>query len=201
MTSCKLNSGAGRLYTLSEAFRIYYNGVKTAGYYFRATKKGEISASFSERIMLAVTEVNGCAMCSFAHTRMALEAGLTSEEIRRMLTGAWEDVPEDELPGVLFAQHYADARGLPSSKSWKELLRIYGAEKSAAILGAVRLIMIGNLLGIPLGSLIGRFKKASDPRSSLHYEISTLLSSLVLFPVAACAGMIARIFSSRVSHE
>ena len=44
-------------------------------------KERQLSEHFIERIMLAVTEVNGCAVWSYAHTKMALEAGMTNEEI------------------------------------------------------------------------------------------------------------------------
>ncbi|WP_256205872.1 carboxymuconolactone decarboxylase family protein [Carnobacterium iners] len=38
-----------------------------------------------ERIMLAVTQVNGCSVCSYTHTKMALEVGMKSEKIKNIL--------------------------------------------------------------------------------------------------------------------
>lgn len=35
--------------------------------------------------MLAVTQVNGCRYCSYVHARMALQAGLSEQEIRTVL--------------------------------------------------------------------------------------------------------------------
>ncbi|MFC0273464.1 carboxymuconolactone decarboxylase family protein [Metabacillus herbersteinensis] len=32
--------------------------------------------------MLAVTEVNGCEFCSYSHTKIALEQGMSQEEIK-----------------------------------------------------------------------------------------------------------------------
>lgn len=36
-------------------------------------KKKIVNKDFVERLQLAVTEVNGCAACSYAHTYMALK--------------------------------------------------------------------------------------------------------------------------------
>ena len=43
----------------------------------RAAMRGRrVDHAFSERIMLAVTQVNGCRYCDFGHTRLALRAGV-----------------------------------------------------------------------------------------------------------------------------
>ncbi len=49
------------------------------------TNKRLISHGFRERLMLAVTAVNGCRYCSYFHARQALKSGLTPEEISRLL--------------------------------------------------------------------------------------------------------------------
>ncbi len=46
-----------------------------------------ISPAFRERLMLAVTAVNGCRYCSYFHTGEALKSGLSQEEISRLLSG------------------------------------------------------------------------------------------------------------------
>ena len=148
-----------------------------------------LSGHFTERLMLAVTEVNQCAMCSYAHTKMALESGMDIKEIEAMLAGDHTDVNEEELPAILFAQHYAESRGLPSRAAWQAVTRRYGEAKSFAVLGAIRMMMVGNIYGIPLGSLLARFSvragKKPDPRSSLGYELAILLSLFVFIPCAA----------------
>jgi AhpD family alkylhydroperoxidase len=155
-----------------------------------------MSTKLSERLMMAVTEVNGCAMCSYYHTKMALEAGMDSVEIRRMLTGEYTDVPEEELTAVLFAQHYADTRGKPDPAAWNTLCAQYGEEAALAMLGAIRGIMMGNALGIPAGSLLRRLgvkRFQPDRRSAFSYEIAVLLSAVVFMPVAALHALLARI--------
>ncbi|MDY0023535.1 MAG: carboxymuconolactone decarboxylase family protein [Candidatus Izemoplasmatales bacterium] len=43
--------------------------------------KKRVDNDLIERLMLATTEVNGCELCSYAHTKMALKQGFSQEEI------------------------------------------------------------------------------------------------------------------------
>jgi hypothetical protein len=114
---------------------------------------------------------------------MALEAGISSEEIQNMLAGVIEDTPPDEVTAVIFAQHYADTRGKPSKDSWERIVEIYGISKARGILGAIRIIMLANTYGIPWSSFINRFRGKADQRSNLLYEISMLITSLIFVPI------------------
>lgn len=184
------------LYTLGEAYRIAVRAGMTMPFLSRAKRADLMTEAFKERLMLAVTEVNGCRMCSFVHARIALESGLSAEEIEGMLAGQAQTVPAEELPAVLFAQHYADARGNPSRAAWEGAVSRYGRARAMAILGAVRGIMLGNAYGIPLGSLLARLrgKRAHvDERSSLGYELSLLLSAPIMIPAALLHALGARL--------
>ncbi len=183
-----------KLYTIAELYKILYQGLRTMNYMRRAKKNNDLQFDFIERIMLAVTEVNGCIMCSYAHAKMALEAGMSNEEIQKMLCGITADIPTAELPAILFAQHYAESRGNPSDKSWSRLTEVYGTLKAYEILAAIRAIMIGNAYGIAWGSFLGRFKKKPDKRSSLFYEISVMILGTAMIPVAFLHTLIAGFF-------
>lgn len=183
-----------KLYSLKEIYRIFYLALRSGKYMLLAKKSGAISLPFKERIMLAVTEVNHCVMCSYEHTKIALEAGMDNAEIQALLAGDTENVPKEELPAILFAQHYADKRGYPSKEAWQRILTVYGEEKAKGVLGIIRGIMLGNAMGIAFGSLKGRLKGKSDPRSSLLYEITVLLASLLFLPAAAIHALLADLF-------
>jgi AhpD family alkylhydroperoxidase len=185
-----------KLYSVRESYWIFYHGIRTMHYMFRAKKKGEITSKFIERIMLAVTEVNECAICSYAHTRRALETGMTSEEIQGMLTGILDHVPDEEVAGVMFAQHYADTRANPTHESWERIVEIYGLSTAQGILGAIRTIMIGNTYGIAFSSFFNRFRGRADPRSSLRYELGLLLSAVVVVPVAVVHAVVSVLIKS-----
>jgi len=172
-----------KLYSIAEAYRFYYEGMRTVRYMSKSRKNKELSFDFMERIMLAVTQVNVCAICSYAHTKMALEAGVSREEIQNMLAGFIDDTPLDEVTAVIFAQHYADTRGRPSKDSWECIMEDYGPSKAKGILGAIRIIMLANTYGIPWSSFFNRFRGMPDQRSNFMYEISMLITSLLFLPV------------------
>ncbi len=141
-----------KLYSIFESYWIVNQAVRTARYVSKAKKNNELDMEFFERIMLAVTEVNKCPLCSFAHTKIALEAGIKNEEIRNLLNGDFAHVPSDELTAIMFAQNYAENRGKPLKKVWINLVDTYGLTKTLGILGSTRIIIMGNAYGIPLGS-------------------------------------------------
>lgn len=135
--------------------------------------------------MLAVTEVNGCALCSYAHAKMALELGLEQEEITSFLSGSGTSVAPEEARAILFAQSYADDRGVLDQRSWEALVSEYGLQKSRVILAAARVMMTGNIIGLPWSALIDRFKRKPYTNSSLGYELIMILAPILLIPLSA----------------
>jgi len=185
-----MQSDGKKLFSMWELYRIMTLAFRSVPLLKRAKAAGEMNKAFLERIMLAVTEVNGCAMCSYFHTKVALESGFSSEEIRNILGGVLADVPEHELEGVLFAQHYADTRGNPSRESWQRILETYGETGARGVLAVTRMIMLGNAVGIPSGSFINRFRKRPDPRSNLAYELFMMLALVVLLPFTGLTALV-----------
>lgn len=179
---------ARKLATPAQAYRALYRALRTTGAFRKAKQSGSLSLQLQERLMLAVTEVNGCALCSYGHSRMALEAGLSGQEIEDMLGGQTDGAPKEELPAILFAQHYADTRGKPTAAAWAQLVSQYGEPQAAGMLGAIRMITVGNTWGIPAGSLLARLTKKEkyhiDPRSNVGYELAMLLLLLPFLLVA-----------------
>lgn len=139
---------------------------------------------FAERIMLAVTEVNGCALCAHAHTKFALDAGMEADEVRQLLGGITDGAPDDELAAIAFAQHYADTRAHPEREAWERLVEIHGEREALGVLGATRVMMWGNAFGIPLSSLRARRAGTPHPDSSLRYEIGTIAGAVLVSPFA-----------------
>lgn len=187
-----------KLYSITESYIISYRGFHTIKKLGAARKNDLVNQQFMERIMLAVTEVNGCEICSHAHTKMALESGMNAEEIEDMLAGTQGDIPPDEIPAIMFAQHYAEYRGKPSQESWDRVVEIYGEPKALGILAAIRIIMIGNAYGVPWSSFLNRFKGKPDSRSNLLYELGMIISSIVFIPVSLIHSLIARLFKAPI---
>lgn len=160
----------------------------------KAKKRNEINKKLIERINLAVTEVNDCAVCSYVHTKIALEAGLNNEEIKNLLMGNRSDVPDNELAAILFAEHYADSRAKPSKDAWERIVEVYGLSKAKGILAAIRMIMIGNTVGIASNSFINRFKGKADKRSNIFYELGIFTSLIIFAPFVLIHSIFSVIF-------
>lgn len=178
---------ARKHYSVREIYWITVAAARTAW----ATRGATCDKHASERIMLAVTQVNGCAVCSYAHTRWALDMGLAETEVRGLLSGVADSAPTDELAGLAYAQHYADSRGRPDPAAWSQLTDIYGEDRAQCVLRATRVIMWGNATGIPLSALLARLRGTPDAHSSLGYEVLTGLGSVVVLPVALVHAAVA----------
>lgn len=187
-----------KLYSLSESFIHLLKGFLVIPYLGKAKRRNQISDKFQERIMLAVTSVNGCAMCSYAHTQMALESGLSKDEIRQLLDSDDRDnIPADELDAIMFASYYAEKRGKVDKNIWKKIVDEYGKPKALGILGAIRVITLGNIYGIAAGSFISRFKKDKsqrDDRTTISYELLILLFLIPFFLISFVISLIFRVF-------
>jgi AhpD family alkylhydroperoxidase len=111
------------------------------------TNKGLISPAFRERLMLAVTAVDGCRYCSYFHAKQALKSGLTPEEVSQLLSGDVNNCPEEEAVAVIYAQHWAESDAHPDPEAVRKLRQTYGVEKTESIHLMLRMIRLGNLLG------------------------------------------------------
>jgi AhpD family alkylhydroperoxidase len=120
------------------------------------SRKKLVSPAFRERLMLAVTAVNGCRYCSFFHTRQALKSGLTAEEIGDLLAGDVANCPPDEAIALAYAQHWAESDAHPDPEAVQRLQQAYGHQKTEAIHLILRMIRMANLLGNSWDYLIYR---------------------------------------------
>ncbi len=112
-----------------------------------AMNNGLVDDAFRERLMMAVTSVNGCRYCSYMHTKEALKAGVSVEEIAAMTECEFGTCPEEEQPALLYAQHWAEMNAKPEDEPRNRVLEIYGEEKLTTIEFLLRMIRMGNLMG------------------------------------------------------
>ena len=119
-------------------------------------RRGLLSSSFQERLMLAVTSVNDCRYCSYFHSSQALKSGISPEEIEMLLSSAIDSCPDEEKVGVLYAQHWAETGGNPDRDALARLQETYGVEKAEAIHLILRMIQTGNLMGNSFDYLLYR---------------------------------------------
>ena len=110
--------------------------------------RGEIiDSKFRERLMMAVTEVNGCRYCAYYHTRQALAAGIGSEELEEIARFSFESSPEAQRSALLYAQHWAECDAHPDPDAWTCMEDSYSPEELELIELSLHTIRIGNLMG------------------------------------------------------
>ncbi|MFO7814303.1 MAG: carboxymuconolactone decarboxylase family protein [Halanaerobiales bacterium] len=97
--------------------------------------------------MLVVTGVNDCRYCTYYHSRLALDAGISSEELAQILEGSVDNSPKEEHIALLYAQHWAEQGGNVDQDFKEELINNYGVKKAATIELTIRTINFGNLMG------------------------------------------------------
>ncbi len=122
-----------------------------------AVKSGAISHGFRERLMLVVTEVNGCRYCAWYHSAQWINAGLPDDELRVLLAGRIPDgAPAEEIPALVYARHWAQADAMPEAESARRLAETYSEQRAAMINVVLRMIRAGNLMGDTLDWLLYR---------------------------------------------
>jgi AhpD family alkylhydroperoxidase len=176
-------------YTLTHLY-IAYTALPKAIKILRKNKVNKTTSfEFLERIQLAVTEVNGCAVCSYAHTKMALNMGMNETLIFNMLDGNLNSIEQYETFGILYAQHFADQSGKPDPEMVSKLIEIYGKISAINIHSACQVMLAGNIYGLPMSAFISRVKKQPYTNSSLRYELFMLSFGLLIFPFGILHGI------------
>ncbi len=115
-----------------------------------------ITPAFRERLMLTVTAVNNCRYCSYGHARAALSEGVSQEEIEALGKGHFDGSPAEEIPAMLYAQHWAEMNGDPESSVRDQIVARYGEPAVDAMELAMRMIRMGNLSGNTFDYLVHR---------------------------------------------
>jgi len=124
---------------------------------FRDTAhSGRVSRAFAEKIMLAVTQVNGCRYCAYGHTRVAMKEGVAPEEIERIMAAELGEFAEQEAVALAFALHWAETAGRTDPEAERRFREYYGPVISGDILNWMRMIQMGNLMGNTLDAVLYR---------------------------------------------
>ncbi|NLA24914.1 MAG: carboxymuconolactone decarboxylase family protein [Bacteroidales bacterium] len=177
-----------RKFKLWELYRSFVFAPRAASKLIKNNKTNLIDKNFIKRLQLAVTEVNGCAACSYQHTQMALEQGMSNDEISSFLSGGGDFIKPEEAKAIMFAQHFADLRGIPQKHTYNSIVEEYGKEKATIILAACQTMIAGNMYGIPFSAFLARLKKQKYKGSTLFYELSMLVIGILMLPVAIIHG-------------
>ncbi len=145
-----------RFYTPRSFFRDLRDLVARRSEIRETARSGRVSRAFAEKIMMAVTAVNGCRYCARFHSRLALREGISPDEIAKILSLEFSDLPTEEAVALAFAQHWAETEGQPEPEAKRLFRETYGPQVSDDILNWMRMINMGNLLGNSWDALLWR---------------------------------------------
>jgi AhpD family alkylhydroperoxidase len=127
-----------------------------------ALLRPKTSAALREKVFLGVTSINDCRYCSWGHSHWARAHGVSLEEINQILSQQIESLQARnpaEAAAILFAQHYAEQLGRFDPQAIENLRQYYDDGQVREILGYVRIITFGNLLGNTLEDVLDRFQR------------------------------------------
>ncbi len=178
-----------RIFTFKEFCKTAFIAFERPGDLMCAKKAGEVTKTLQNHIMLAVTEVNGCALCAYAHTKNALIMGMAEADIEKLLSGGFDHLDADEAVALAFAQHYAEVRSAYDKKAWRRVTDTYGQVKADGVMAAIRMIMFGNAYGIAAGALWRRISGRRVKNSRFTDEILITLLGLLVMPAALVRGL------------
>ena len=149
-----------------------------------------LSPALREQVVVAVAQANACRMCEHAHTRMALEAGVTDAELAALenmdenaldrrtwlaLAHARERVAADFAP-VVEGAHRAD------------LERALGRQAVSDVEDVARVMTVANRIANTLNALPDRLRGHPVPGSRLPDEV---LINVLFLPGAWLGTLVA----------
>lgn len=179
-----------RKFSLWELYRSFVFAPRAMSKLIGNNKSKLVDNHFIERLQLAVTEVNGCAACSYQHTQMALKQGMSNEEINSFLSGGGDFTKPEEAKAIMFAQHFADSRGFPKKYAYDSIVKEYGEKEASVILSAAQTMIAGNMYGIPFSAFLSRINGKPYKDSSLFYELGMLIVGVLSLPIAIIHGFL-----------
>lgn len=179
-----------RKYSIWELYRSFVLAPGALSELIRNNKTKLVDKRLVKRLQLAVTEVNGCAACSYQHTQMALKEGMSNEEISSFLSGGSEFTKPEEAKAIMFAQHFADTRGFPKKYAYDSIVEEYGKKKASIILSASQMMIAGNMYGIPFSAFLSRLQGKPYKDSTLFYELGMLIFGTLCLPIAIIHGFL-----------
>jgi len=157
-------STEARYFTVKQFNRITYGAAHVIVKYRKYMRL--IDKVFRSQIMVAVSSVNKCRVCSYVHTKGLIKSGISNEELKDILDGSFENLTEEISLALIFAQHYADQVGKYDQEAFNKIIDYYGKEYAYGIMTTIKIIMFGNTNGIALTNLSNRlrFKKVKNAK-------------------------------------
>jgi AhpD family alkylhydroperoxidase len=151
---------------------------------------GRLPRALREKVIVAVSQANACRMCEHAHTRMALEAGVTDAEL-----AALENMDSGVLDRrtwlvLAFARERVktDFAPIDGEESHRTLVSELGLQTIRDVEDLARAMTVANRIANTLNALPDRMRGQAVPESRLADE---LLINVLFLPGAWLGTLIA----------
>ncbi len=182
----------GKGFNVIQFYKIMDKAFESMPDFKYARHNGMMDESLQTKIMLAVTEVNGCEMCRVFHTQHAKKIGLEQADINQISSGMVISF-DDATEAMLFGKRYAENEGHYSDEDWDCLVKTYGEKKALGILGVIRMIMMGNAMGIAAGNFWNRLKFKPVKGSKWFNELLILVACVPFMLVIGVKKLLKKI--------
>lgn len=162
-----------RVYTVPELFADLGSVLTRAPALWAIWIGGRLARTLREQIIVAVAKVNACGMCEHAHTRMALEAGVSDAEI-----AALEDMDPSAFDrrtwlAIAHARERTKANFTPvaDDASQEALNEALSAQTRSDVEDVARMMTVANRIANTLNALPDRWRGKPVPESRLFDEL------------------------------
>lgn len=151
---------------------------------------GRLSRPLREQIIVAVAQVNACRMCAHAHTRMALEAGVTDAELAALENMDEEAFDRSTWLAITHARERTKADFARLERNAESESLADGLERQTYddVEDVARVMTVANRIANTLNALPDRWRGSPVPGSRLPDE---LLINFVFLPGAWLGTLVA----------
>ena len=185
-----MNDPIPRVYTVRELFRDLGSVLGRAPSLMSIWIGRRLPPELREKVIVAVAQVNACRMCEHAHTRMALEAGVSDAEL-----AALENMDEGAFDrrtwlALAHARDRAQSGFAPISDHFAQaaLSEELGPQTVSDVEDVARVMTVANRIANTLNALSDRRRGAPIPRSRLFDE---LVINILFLPGAWIGTLVA----------
>ncbi|MBW2507188.1 MAG: carboxymuconolactone decarboxylase family protein [Deltaproteobacteria bacterium] len=179
-----------RTYRSGELFVDLFSVMKRAPSLLAIWLQRRLPPDMREKIIVAVAQANACRMCEHAHTRMALQAGVTDAELAAL--ERMDETSLDRRTWLALAhareRAQADFAAEVEAEHHAALARELGVQTVRDIEDVARVMTVANRVANSLNALSDRLRGKPIPGSRLRDE---LMINLLFLPGAWLGTLIA----------
>lgn len=181
-----------RTYRVADLFRDLLSVMERAPALWSIWVGGRLPRALREKVIVAVAQANACRMCEHAHTRMALEAGVTDAELAALEEMDEQSVDRRTWLALAHARERAAADFAPAldAEAQQAIDKELGLQTARDVEDVARVMTVANRVANTLNALSDRRRGRPIPGSRFADE---LLINILFLPGAWLGTLVAAI--------